>query len=80
MYTARTAARFLFDLAEGFARSEAAAPMPLNPAMPYYAKGAISALAELHWRCGVQVAPDAARWQGQEWGADPFGDLADDAA
>lgn len=49
MHTARLAAEFLFDLAEGFARGEAAAPMKRSPEMPLAARCALGKLAELHF-------------------------------
>ena len=72
MNTARLAAEFLFDLAEGFARGEAAAPMKLNPDMPLAARCALGKLAELHFGCGVEVAPVSDHWQGRDWAAGPF--------
>ena len=69
MNTARLAAEFLFDLAEGFARGEATAPMKRSPEMPLAARCAISKLAELHFGCGVEVAPLADHWQGRDWTA-----------
>lgn len=79
MHTARLAAEFLFDLAEGFARGEVAAPMKCSPEMPLAARCAMSKLAELHFGCGVEVAPLADHWRGRDWTAGPF-DGQDEAA
>lgn len=69
MNAARLAAEFLYDLAEQFAWGEAEAPMKLSPEMPLSARAVMSKLAELHFGCGVEVAPLAAHWQGRDWAA-----------
>lgn len=76
MHTARLAAEFLYDLAEGFARGEAAAPMKRSPEMPVAARMALAKLAELHFGCGVEVAPDAAQWQGRDGAKGQHGEAA----
>lgn len=72
MNTARLAAEFLYDLAEEFARGEAAAPMPRSPAMPLSARMVMAKLAELQFGCGVQIAPDGAQWQDRDHAKGPF--------
>ncbi|PYF10327.1 hypothetical protein C8J30_105137 [Rhodobacter viridis] len=72
MNTARLAADFLYDLAEEFARGEAAAPMPSSPAMPLSARMVMAKLAELQFGCGVHIAPNAAQGQDREWAKGPF--------
>ena len=76
MNTARLAAEFLYDLAEEFARGEAAAPMPRSPAMPLSARMVMAKLAELQFGCGVQIAPDAAQRQDRDGAKGPFDEAA----
>jgi len=71
--TARLAADFLYEVAERLARGETAAPGERTPAMELAQRGAVAKLAELQWKHGVQIVPDAAQWKGFDWSADMFG-------
>ena len=71
--TARLAADFLYDVAEMLARGEALAPGECTPEMELAQRGAVAKLAELQWRFGGQIVPDASAWKGFDWSADMFG-------
>ena len=71
--TARLAADFLYEVAERLARGETTAPGERSPAMELAQRGAVAKLAELQWKHGGQIVPDAAQWQGFDWSADMFG-------
>ena len=71
--TARLAADFLYDVAERLAQGETVAPGERTPAMELAQRGAVAKLAELQWKHGVQIVPDATAWKGFDWSADMFG-------
>lgn len=67
MAAAMDAAGFLFEIAERIARGEPANPERCSRWMDLACRFASGKLAELCWKHGLPVVPDAAVWRGHVW-------------